>query len=550
MSISSIKHEDADFVWWKHGVIYHIYPLSFCDANADGKGDLQGIINKIYYLNDLGITAIWLSPIYQSPQKDFGYDISNYYEIDPIYGRMADFDALVAACHQLNIRIIMDLVLNHTSDEHPWFIESKSSRDNEKRDWYIWSDGLRRKPVNNWQNAFGGSAWVYHRDSAAYYMHSFLKEQPDLNWRCEAMAQEFVHIIDFWLEKGVDGFRLDVINLVVKDKRLRSNPMFMFIPWFQTHVYNRNQRGAFKLIEQLRKHIDTYDHRMLIGEIYVLPPGNTKMVMKYVNKKKKRLHLAFDFSLVFRPFNARIYYKYANKWNKKGAKVEWASHVFSNHDLGRNINRIWFRRNKAEVAKLIALFQFTLKGTPFVYYGEEIGMRNVKIRKQELKDPLSKKLWPVYSGRDKCRTPMQWDETPNAGFSMVQPWLPIDKNFKKLCVEAQLKSDDSMLQHYKFLIALRNAQPALNRGEWIPYIKGRDGILAYHRRHLNDEFLIIINFKAQQKLVILPNIIIYKVIYSTIDGAVDSICRNVILMRKSEGVILQPVFDFANYASE
>ena len=538
MFTSSTKTEDSEHVWWKHGVVYHIYPMSFYDSNHDGLGDLQGIISKLDYIKDLGVNSIWLSPIYKSPQKDFGYDISDYYEIDPIYGTMDDFNQLLHECYQRDIRLIMDLVMNHTSDQHPWFLESKSSKDNPKRDWYIWSDGLRKKPVNNWKNAFGGSAWQFDETTQSYYMHSFLKEQPDLNWRCKEMADDFFSIIDFWLQKGVDGFRLDVINMIVKDKQLRSNPVFAFLPWFQKHIYNRNRKGAFKIVERLRQHLDTYPNRISIGEIYVLPPGKPKTVMKYINKNKRRLHLAFDFSLVFRPFNARVYYKYLKKWDKNADKIEWATHVFSNHDLGRNYNRLWFRRNKHDVAKLIALFQFTVKGTPFIYYGEEIGMGNVRIPKNELKDPLGKKIWPLYTGRDKCRTPMQWDDDDFGGFSTVKPWLPIDTKWRHRCVKTLEEINYSILNHYKFLIALRNDNPALHKGDWIPFIKGRDGVLGYYRQYENQKYLILINFKPIKRLINLPEATEFKKIYSTNEIHCNTLHTDSILLNKFEGIIL------------
>ncbi len=532
-----------EYIWWKHGVIYHIYPMSFNDANGDGIGDIRGIINKIDYLCSLNITAIWLSPIYKSPQVDMGYDISDYFTIEPWFGSMDDFDELIALCHSRKIRVIMDLIMNHTSDQHPWFLESASSKESEKRNWYIWSNGINNKPVNNWRSTYGGSAWQFHPDSKSFYLHSFFKEQPDLNWRCKEMADAFFQMVDFWLAKGVDGFRLDVINVVMKDKDLRHNPMFLNLKFLQKNIYNRNRKDSFRVVEMLRNHIDRYEDRMLVGEIYVLPPGSSKTVFKYIRNDKvsPRLNLAFDFSLIFRPFNARTFYKYANKWDEKAQRVEWACHVFSNHDLGREINRRWFRLYKDESARLIAMFQFTLKGTPFIYYGEEIGMRNLSIPKRKINDPLGKKFWPFYSGRDKCRTPMQWDDSENAGFSNVKSWLPIDTQKDVRCVSNQEQNPTSMLSLYKKLIEIRNKYISISHGVWIPINKGTGGILAFYRVYNCERTLVVLNFNRRNSIFFFPKKNKFSLIYSSQNRKCDDIYSEFIILTRLEGIIFKEV---------
>ncbi len=537
------KKNKSDDSWWKHGIIYHIYPMSFNDSNNDGIGDLKGIIQKLDYLTSLNITAIWLSPIYKSPQIDMGYDISDYCAIDPMFGTMDDFNELLSQCHSRGIRVIMDLIMNHTSDQHPWFIESRSSYDNPKRDWYIWNNGIKNKPINNWKSAYGGSAWEYDAQTKSYYMHSFFKEQPDLNWRCKAMAKEFFKTVDFWLKKGVDGFRLDVINVIAKDQQFRSNPLFLNIPFIHKNIYNRNRSKSLDVVESLRRHIDTYPNRMLVGEIFVMPPGSRKTVLKFVrtDKGNPRLNLAFDFSMIFRPFSALSFFKYAKKWNDNLEKADWACHVFSNHDLGREYNRRWFRTNKIQKAKLISLFQFTLKGTPFLYYGEEIAMRNITIPKKQIRDPLGQRFWPFYTGRDKCRTPMQWDDSIHAGFSEIKPWLPIDRQKDFRCVKNQELDDTSMLNHYKTLISLRNKHKELTHGTWIPWVKGENGILAFYRIYRNEKMLIVLNFHNKQNITFLPNSERFQPLYSTNQRESNEIHSKTLIINKLEGIILKEI---------
>jgi len=524
---------DNDFIWWKHGVVYHIYTKSFFDSNNDGIGDLKGITLKLDYLSDLGVDAIWLSPVYKTSHADSGYDIMSYRDIDPIFGCMTDFDELLTACHKRGMKLIMDLVMNHTSYLHPWFLESRSSVNNPKRDWYIWT-----KKKNNWLSFFGGSIWTYDKFTQSYYLHSFLKEQPDLNWRNNDMADAFFSDIKFWLDKGVDGFRLDVINIIAKDDKLRSNPKIFNLPFLQKIKYNINRKYGFKIIEKLRALIDSYVDRACIGEIYTLPPGKSKRVASFVKKNGKRLHLAFDFSLLFKKFCAQTYFRFLNKWNKYSLSVEGISMVLSNHDLGRHINRNPFRFNKLPKAKIEVVYMLTSCATPFIYYGDEVGMRNIPVPRKKITDPLGKKFWPLYSGRDKYRTPMQWDTSKNAGFSQNEPWLPVDKKYALHCIESQQEQSDSIYTLYKELITIRRKHKALHKGIWIPVIKGTNGILAYKRICDEEVVLVILNFRNKTTKVVLPGHSPYNVLINTNAHAQNYRIGNDIQMLPYQGLVL------------
>ncbi|MBU1011548.1 MAG: alpha-glucosidase, partial [Bacteroidetes bacterium] len=423
----SVK-QDFDFIWWKHGVIYHIYPRSFYDSNNDGIGDLKGIIEKLDYLKVLGVSAIWLSPIYESPLNDYGYDIQDYRSIDKSYGDMEDFKNLLFHAHQKGIRVIMDMVMNHTSHMHKWFIESSESKENDKRDWYIWKDGKKGKAPNNWKSVFGGSGWEWDSKTEQYYFHSFLKEQPDLNWRNKELQHTFYQEIKFWLDMGVDGFRLDVINFIIKDRKFRNNRRFPSNLFFNRKMYNRNRPKSIRIVRALRQILDQYDQRMLVGEIYTPPPGDNKIVNDYLSNGEDALNLAFNFSLIFRYWSSKRYARYIREVESSIPEKAWPCHVLSNHDLLRSYNRFGMGMHKADKAKILAVLLLTLRGTPFIYYGEEIGMQNQKIKRKHISDPLGKKFWPLFSGRDKSRTPMQWTNEENGGFTKGTPWLPLNRD--------------------------------------------------------------------------------------------------------------------------
>ena len=502
------------WTWWKHGVIYHIYPRSFFDSNGDGVGDIPGIISRLDYISELGVDGIWLSPVFLSPNADFGYDVSDYRSIDPSYGTMDDFNMLIEKAHEHGLRLILDMILNHTSDQHPWFRESSSSKFNSKRHWYIWRDGYNGGPPNNWKSSVGGSAWEFDERSGQYYYHSFFKEQPDLNWRNPMLPRLFFDELKFWLDKGVDGFRLDVINLIVKDKKFRDNPYLFGLPFFQKHVFTRNRRKSLKIVIEIRKQLDQYKDRVLVGEIYTMPPGNSEIAASYL-ADGKGIHLAFDFSLIFRSWGARNYYKCIRDWYTNIPEQGWPCNVLSNHDLFRSIDRFPWRRNKEEKARIAAALLLTIKGTPFIYYGEEIGMRNTKIAYSDIKDPLGKRFRPFFSGRDKARTPMQWNPGLHGGFTLGHPWLPVNADSISRNVEAYNNDHSSLLNFYRTLIRIRKANTALQQGRWVPLIAGRSVILAY-ARILNDErIVVILNFTSRKKKISLPEHSFGNVLFST-----------------------------------
>jgi alpha-glucosidase len=493
-----------NWVWWKHGVFYHIYPRSFYDSNNDGTGDINGIIQKLDYLSDLGIHAIWISPLYQSPMLDFGYDISDYRKIDSVFGNLEDFKCLLREAHERGIRIVMDLVMNHTSYLHPWFLESRTSKDNPKRDWYIWKDGTKKKKPNNWRSAFGTNAWEYDEGTDQYYLHSFFKEMPDLNWRNKELKNAFFDEVRFWLDLGVDGFRLDVINMIVKDKKFRNNPLFFGIPWIQKHVYTRNRPKSQKITHLLRNLLDEYEDRMCVGEIYTMPPGDPATAADYLGSGNNSIHLAFDFSLMFQPWKARKFYLCLKKWYEQIPKNGWACNVLSNHDLFRSNSRFGKRKYFVEKSRIMAVLLLTVKGTPFIYYGEEIGMTNGKLKKSQIADRLGKRFWPFFKGRDRARTPMQWNSGLNAGFSSFTPWLPVNQDYSKFNVESESKDPDSILTLYKKLISFRNNSETLQSGDWIPVITGKRGILAFHRILRKDKIFVLLNFRKRPVKIFLP----------------------------------------------
>jgi len=514
-----LKHasykNDPDWVWWKHGVIYHIYPRSFSDSDGDGIGDLRGILGRLDYLISLGIDAIWLSPVYTSPNFDFGYDVSDYRGINPEYGTMEDLRDLLTACHAAGIRLIMDMILNHTSSQHPWFLESRSSRDNPRRDWYIWKDGRKGRAPNNWKSTMGGSAWEFDPVTGQYYMHSFFREQPDLNWRNQEMAEALFREMKFWLDLGVDGFRLDAINLIVKDKKFRNNPLLWGIPFFQKHLYVRNRPKSIKIAGKLRELIDRYPGRVAIGEVFVLPPGEPSNAARYLGEGENGIHLAFDFSLIFSRWSARAYYRAISDWYFRIPGQGWPCTVLSNHDLFRHTNRFPFSRRIEEKSRVAAFLLLTIRGTPFIYYGDEIGMRNARLERDQIRDPLGKKYWPLFKGRDKARTPMQWTSEENAGFTPGIPWLPVNRDHDERNVKSQDKDPGSLLNVYRSLIRLRQRYPALARGRWLPLLNGREGIIAFIRGRGEESLLVILNFSGRSRVAKLQEHIHGSVLLST-----------------------------------
>jgi alpha-glucosidase len=499
--------------WWHSAVFYQIYPWSFQDSNGDGIGDLRGIESRLDYLSgtaaSLGVDAIWLSPIYPSPMKDFGYDVSDYCDIDPRFGTLADFDSLLREAHRRGLRIIMDLVLNHTSDRHPWFAESRVSRQSPKADWYCWADGkpLFRRP-SNWNARFGGSSWTWDASRRQYYLHSFLKEQPDLNWHHQPVRAAMWEVARFWLDRGVDGFRLDAINWLGKDLRWPHNPLRFGLRGYtrQEHRYDRDQPAAHAIMRELRQLVSRYPDAVLIGEAAADTPGGPAA---FYGQGDDELHLVFDFRLLKSAWRADRFRRFLSEYVPAIPKGGWPTIVFSNHDQPRHIDRYGKDGDAEARARAAALLLFTFPGTPFLYYGEELGMRNAKLRYRELRDPYTKRFWPFRPGRDPARTPMQWDASAQAGFSTGRPWLPVASGSAARNVERESADPHSLLNFYKQLIGLRRASAALSRGEVLLLETNAADCLVYERLARSPEgtperMLVIVNFSGRQADLTLP----------------------------------------------
>jgi alpha-glucosidase len=489
--------------WWKHGVVYQVYPRSFADSNGDGVGDLTGLIDHLDYLGPgpggLGVDAIWLSPIYPSPGLDAGYDISDHRAVDPLFGTLADFARLVDDAHRRGIRIILDLVLNHTSDLHPWFISSRTDRAGPHSDWYIWRDPAgtdragRPRPPNNWLSFFGGSAWAFDAGRGQYYLHTFLPEQPDLDWRVPGVRQAQHEVIRTWLDRGVDGFRLDVFNTLAKDPELRSNPIrrWQRRPWDrQEHRFDKDQLALHELLDEIRAIVDARPGRMTVGELF---EGGPELAAEHVTDR----HLVFDFELIEQPWSATRFAEAIRDRIAAFGVDRWPTAVLSNHDRSRTASRITpADANPDEVARAAAVLLLTQRGTAFLYYGEELGMRDVAIPWDEIQDPPAKRTDISFTwwNRDQCRTPMPWSSEPGAGFSTGQPWLRLGPDVATRNVEAQESDPDSILALYRRLIAVRRTSPALHAGdlELLPHPNPR--VLAYARRSGTDLALVVVNF--------------------------------------------------------
>jgi alpha-glucosidase len=495
--------------WWKHAVIYEAYPRSFQDSNGDGVGDLKGITERIDYLQSLGINAIWLSPIYPSPQVDFGYDISDYENVDPQYGNLADFDQLVAEAKKRNIRIIMDMVMNHTSDKHPWFIESKSSRNNPKRDWYIWRDGKGPGiPPNNWQSAFGHSAWKFDPTTKQWYYHKFYAEQPDLNWRNPKVEKAMFDSVRFWLDRGVAGFRLDAIPTLFEDPELRDEKEAGGVNAFGDPnidgSYTENLPEVHDVMRSLRKLVASYPgDRVLIGETYL--PNIQELDKWYGGAGRNELNLPMDMQIGF------INKLDASLFRQRIEDVETRIHgnqpliVFDNHDNPRSWDRYGDGVHDAAIARVIATMLFTTRATAMMYYGQEIGMVTTPPkRKEDVKDPVGLVGWPKEKGRDGERTPMQWDTSKNAGFSTAdETWLPVAPNYKTVNVQVEDAASDSLLNWYKELIQMRATNPALREGPLTMLDRTNANVLSYVRKGSagSPSVVVALNFTAQPQTI-------------------------------------------------
>jgi alpha-glucosidase len=471
--------------WWQSGVIYEIYPRSFQDSNGDGIGDLGGILQRLDYLVQLGVDAIWIAPIYRSPMADFGYDVADYCSIDPMFGAMRDFDRLLEEVHRRGLKLILDFVPNHSSDQHPWFLESRSSRESPKRDWYLWRD-----EPNNWMSNFGGSGWEWDEGTKQYYYHSFLKEQPDLNWRNPSVRTAMYDAMRFWLDKGIDGFRVDVMWLIVKDEEYRDNPPNpdygpgqssgnRYLP-----VYNANRPEVHTVVAEMRSTVDCYTWRVLIGEIY-LP---MKDMMTYYGQDLKGANLPFNFLLMQSAWNAQSVAEVVSQYMDALPVGAWPNWVLGNHDNPRIASRVG-----AAQARMAAMLLMTLPGTLTLYYGEEIGMTDGLIQPEEVHDPAEKRQPGIGMGRDPERTPMVWDSSEKAGFTRGRPWLPLGAEHRKVNVQVEESDTASMLHLYRKLIALRRTQPVLVTGV-LSGVTASGTVLRYERVREGERFLILLNF--------------------------------------------------------
>jgi len=480
--------------WWQSGVIYQIYPRSFMDCNGDGVGDLCGITSRLDYLQWLGIDAIWISPIYPSPMRDFGYDIAQYKGIDPVFGTLEEFEQLVGAAHERDIRVILDYVPNHTSSEHPWFLASRSSKDDPKRDWYIWKDPAPDGgPPNNWLSHFGGRAWEFDEASGQYYFHAFLTEQPDLNWRNPEVQQAMFDVLRFWLERGVDGFRIDVFYQIIKDEEFRDDPpnpnwVPEQGPYNQLlHIYSMDRPEVHQIAKRIRGVLEEYGDGVMIGEIW-LP---VEQLVTYYGEEGSGTHLPLNFQLIELPWNASVIREAIRSYEDLLPRGGWPNWVLGNHDIHRVASRIG-----AAQARVAAMMLLTLRGTPTMYAGDEIGMTNVPIPPDRVRDPFERNVPGLGLGRDPQRTPMQWSDEKNAGFSAGEPWLPIAEDFRACNVAVQEDDARSMLSLYRVLLELRRAEPALSVGGYEEY-SCEGSVIAWTRSYGDDRFLVALNLQGE-----------------------------------------------------
>ena len=482
-----------ELTWWQRGIIYEVYPRSFQDSNGDGVGDLNGILLRLDYLVRLGVNALWISPIYPSPMADFGYDVADYCGIDPNFGTMDDFDRLLGEVHRRELKMILDFVPNHTSDQHPWFVESRSSRQSPKRNWYLWRD-----QPNNWLSNFGGPGWEWEGTTSQWYYHSFLKQQPDVNWRNPEVQAAMFDVLRFWLRRGVDGFRVDVMWMMIKDSQFRDNPPN---PGYRNGqpsnnrllpVYNTDQPEVHELVARMRAVVDEFLDRVLIGEIY-LP---VRQLMTYYGNELKGANLPFNFLLLQCAWNAESVKQAISDYYGALPAGAWPNWVLGNHDNARIASRVGIQQ-----ARVAAMLLMTLPGTLTLYYGEEIGMSNVPIAPEQVKDPAERNEPGLGLGRDPERTPMPWDESAGAGFTTGQPWLPIGE---QVSVATQATDPVSMLTLYRRLTDLRRCHPVLVTGE-LETVGAESNVLRYMRAGEGLRILVLLNLGSESMKVTVPS---------------------------------------------
>jgi len=493
--------------WWRGAIIYQIYPRSMKDTNGDGIGDLPGIIEKLDYIADLGVDAIWISPFFKSPMKDFGYDISDYRDIDPLFGNLSDFDALIDKAHSLNIRVIIDQVLSHTSEQHDWFIQSRQDQTNPKADWYVWADAQEDgTPPNNWLSIFGGGAWQWEPRRKQYYLHNFLVSQPDLNFHNPAVREATLDNIEFWLKRGVDGFRLDAINFCFHDSELKDNPAKSAEqrrgrgfsednPYaFQYHYYNNTQPENVPFIEDIRALLDKYPGAAALGEI---SSEDSLATMAEYTLGDSRLHMGYSFELLTDDFSAGYIRQNVEKLEQQ-MNQGWPSWAISNHDVKRVASRWGEKESNDSKAKILSALLCSLRGTICSYQGEELGLCEAELDFEQLQDPYGKTFWPTYKGRDGCRTPMPWfKDQSNAGFSSGTPWLPIPKAHSEKAVDQQIEQPDSVLNSFKNFIAWRKTMPAIVTGD-IEFVDLPEPIIGFYRSNANSRLVMFFNLSNKE----------------------------------------------------
>ena len=508
----TIDRTDAD--WWRGAVIYQIYPRSFQDTSGDGIGDLAGIADRLDHVASLGVDAIWISPFFTSPMKDFGYDVSDYRNVDPMFGTLHDFDRLVSEAHARGLRVMIDLVLSHTSDQHPWFVDARTSREAEHSDWYVWADPEPDgTPPNNWLSIFGGPAWAWNAKRRQYYLHNFLESQPDLNFHNPAVQDALLDVVRFWLDRGVDGFRLDTVNFYFCDAELRSNPPLdperinsfgagTLNPYnFQDHVRDKNQPENLAFMERLRAVMDEYEARTIVGEV-----GDAQYQVEIIADYTApgRIHMCYSFDMLGdEPLDAARARALVETYEERITQG-WVCWAYSNHDVTRHATR-WADvltddpSDRDGYLRLVTGVLLSLRGTVCLYQGEELGLPEADVPFEQLQDPYGIRFWPEFKGRDGCRTPMPWEaDALNAGFSDGDPWLPVSPEHRALAASAQAVQHGSMLNHYRAMLTFRAAHPALAKGS-IRFLDWGEDVLAFERDHGNETLVCAFNMSAKAK---------------------------------------------------
>ena len=504
--------------WWRGGVIYQIYPRSFADSNGDGIGDLPGITAHLDYVASLGVDGIWLSPFFKSPMKDFGYDISDYCDVDPMFGTLADFKALVARAHALGLKVMIDQVLSHCADQHPWFVESRASHDNPKADWFVWADARDDgNPPNNWLSIFGGSAWQWDTRRCQYYMHNFLSSQPDLNFHHPEVQAALLETVKFWLDLGVDGYRLDTVNFYVHDAQLRNNPprgrptsedpaVNAVNPYgWQWHQFDKSQPENLHFLRKLRDLLDQYPNTSMVGEIG--DDDGLARLAEYTRGGDK-LHMAYCFDLLGTEHSSTFLHKFLSRFQSI-SEGGWPCWALSNHDVPRFATRWGGAAPDAALLRLAAAMQVSLRGSSCIYQGDELGLPEAVVAFEDLQDPYGITMWPEFKGRDGCRTPMPWaGSAADLGFSSVgqataKPWLPVAESHRPLAVDTQLAAPDSLLNFYRHLLHWRRAQPALVQGD-MQLLPVDAQVFAFVRASAAQRLLCVFNFSDQPARCMLP----------------------------------------------